>query len=112
MIGKGNFLMRTSVRVLANAIRADGYEQAFGSFVKKDFSGKPFAACALGQAALNLKVDPQRLSSALGQFQSVDGSSLSEYVISLNDSAKWSLDTIADRIERDWAHVLDEQFEV
>lgn len=100
--------LRTSVRVVANAIRANGSPQGFGTF-HDSFTG---ARCAIGQAAKNLKVEPNALSVALGSIRSASGRSLSDAIVDMNDTARWPLDKIADRIERDWEPYLDERVEV
>lgn len=100
--------LRTNVRVVANAIRKNGYKQAFGTF----HDANTGARCAVGQGAANLRVDPSSLFRALNKFKSVDGHGLGDSVVAMNDEAHWPLSQIADRIERDWANVLDERVEV
>lgn len=100
--------MKTNVAVVANAIRQNGYEQAFGSFKNVDPKTGKISACALGQAGLNLKVEGGNLCHALNRFVDGDGTGLGDTIVEWNDENHWTLDQIAERIERDWTHVLYE----
>lgn len=97
--------MKTTLGVVARAIRKNGYKQAIGTFVEEK-NGKVVAACALGQAALNLHCDPHNLVYALDRIKSADGIGLGQTIINWNDTNKWTLAYIAERIEKDWTDDL------
>jgi hypothetical protein len=103
-----NFLRRIRLVGLSRndvieAIRRNGYEQTFGYYYilkdgtriknmevlpnKRDVK----AACAMGQAALNLGISPFIIAHV------VDG--ILGEVVNLNDNIKLSLDEIADKLE-------------
>jgi hypothetical protein len=104
---KEKHTLRTSVGIVARAIRKNGYKQSFGSFVVQGSGKKVIEACAIGQGALNLKCDPYALNKALNKYKNSQGLGLGDSIIEWNDQNHWPLATIADRIERDWSDVLD-----
>lgn len=103
-----NAKLKTSVAVVARAIRKNGYKQAQGTFVTKK-NGKVVEACAVGQGALNLKCDPGALLSALNKVKNAQGIGLGDEIIAWNDQSHWPLSKIADRIEKDWTDSLGQK---
>lgn len=104
--------MKATVSVVANAIRKNGYKQAFGVYVERDSYNKVKSACALGQAGLNLGIEGERLYRALQSIKSPTGNQLGTWITLLNDDDRLTLDQIADAIERDWADRLSETVSV
>lgn len=101
-----------TVKDLVEAIRKDGYEQAFGHYIvykNKDgyassypsFGYEITAACALGQAGLNLNVEPMKLQRGFGKLARHRADDF-PYIARLNDQDKLPLDKIADSVE-EWA---------
>lgn len=100
--------MKTTLQVVANAIRANGKPQAFGS--NYDING---AACALQQGADNLRVDFTGLFEELNNFFDYDREiGLGEAIVQWNDHDYLSLSAIADRIETDYAEYLAQSVRV
>lgn len=56
------------------------------------------SACALGQCAINLGVDADKLQGALEIVHTKDGTRLSSYIIEQNDSYKSSPDAVAKKV--------------
>lgn len=98
-----------TVQDVINAIRKDGYAQAFGELVEYDSEGNILEACAVGQAALNLDINPDDLMTQLDDMELHPNgkdselseiSTLSGLIIHYNDSKKYPLSKIADLLER------------
>lgn len=101
-------MAQVTLATVARAIRKNGWKQVTGEFIKKE-NGKVVGACALGQAALNLGVEGNDLLEALNDF---DENELGAQIIEWNDTNKWTLAQIADRIEKDWTPYLNQVIEV
>lgn len=95
-------MAQVTLATVARAIRKNGWKQITGDYVKR-VNGKIVGACALGQAGLNLGVAGDDLERALNVYND-----LGHAIIDWNDENKWTLDQIAERIEKDWTPYLDE----
>jgi hypothetical protein len=95
--------MEFTVRQVLEAVRKNGYKQAFGylvrgpkgRFLRTNATAEEIgAACAIGQAALNLGVKPGALQNALTRFiyrpnkNDVFDTSLGRQIIRMNDADK------------------------
>jgi len=87
-----------TVREFIEAMRKNGYTQARnGEYINYEYVGDLkviSSACAYGQAALNLGVDPAQLH--VTHFQGFPN------IVALNDREGLSIEEIADRIA-EWA---------
>lgn len=112
-----------TVREFIEAIRKNGYDKAKGEYFRRGNSRKPsgyfedinnagpiVAACAYGQAALNLKVPPASLRNIMAKSKKL--THLSDKVINLNDNTNLNMQQIADRLEELYPDLLDFRFEV
>ncbi len=97
---------RVTIRQIIDAIRTNGYEQARGKLVRRSlyWNGKgpqPFeAACAMGQAAINLGVDAEELDERLfGIKIDYQTQTLREYIIEENDVMVLSCQEIANDLD-------------
>src|SRR6185295_15621596 len=102
-------MKKVTVQEVIDAIRQNGKPQAFGAFYRSE-SGNPtgaktqaVTACALGQAAINLKVPTKSLVRSLSKIQNIkfDGLdiNLDGLIISLNDTQRWNLEQISNYLE-------------
>lgn len=89
-----------------DAIENNGLKQITGEFVQYS-EGKPISACAIGQAAVNLKVDYNKLTNALNRFSKPNGLPLGDRIIRMNDKYNANFKNIAKNFRRDFKHVLD-----
>lgn len=104
-------------RKLVEAMRKNGYRKVRGSYFKyKNTDGRRgtwdssriykdtalFGACAMGQAALNLDVDPNEL------IQGIDYK-IRERIFSLNDRTGKTVPQIANIIEEEFASIMDKE---
>lgn len=106
-----------TVREFIAAIRKNGYKQAFNSLINRPFNSlinrrveddNTIYACALGQAYLNLGILNE------------DGLFVKEFteanipivgrVVNWNDVEHYSLPEIADKLEAEYADILDEHY--
>jgi len=97
-----------------DAIEKNGLPKKVGGYYDIDHSGKPIAACAMGQAAINLKVNPFSLASRTCVFRSSIGSDISypfdARVFKLNDTTNLSFKEIADVLRAEYKDHLDKEF--
>lgn len=119
MVGGNGSVKVVTVAEFIDAIEQDGLEQAFNSYfiaeggdksiyVMKGSIGKyeeeifieykVGAACAVGQAAINLGLDPESLVASSGFLA---------YIFKLNDTLKMPLKEIANKARKDFADKLD-----
>lgn len=105
--------MEITVQDVIDAIRKNGLPQAYGTYIKyadDDPDQKnPLAACAIGQAALNLKIGPIGLSLRLREVEFDREFTLRDYIIQLNDKRKLNFDKIANHLERKLSKDIREQ---
>jgi hypothetical protein len=84
-------MKKITVKELSDSIRKNGLEQTRGSYFKRNSvpSSRRLAtqACAIGQAAINLKVDATRLHRSLNNVDTMKGH-LGSLIIDLNDHQK------------------------
>jgi hypothetical protein len=80
------------LREVVDAIRKDGLPKHKGSFFHWGPGDRVISGCALGQAALNLDVDPEALWTALPR-------TFRGRVVNLNDQTDLTLPQIADKME-------------
>jgi hypothetical protein len=112
-----------TVRDVAEAIRKNGLPKTTNNFYEYESGGvrykrtkllvgeKPVAACALGQAGLNLDVDAEELYDKLNLLRSDDTTTrsylfLGDEIAKANDDGD-SLDEIADAIINQYPDLLD-----
>lgn len=103
-----------NIKDIADAIRKDGYKQITGHYViyANVSNNEIIGACALGQAALNLQVEPASLQMYIDKLtkdsiptcpEGHDGAivyySLGSMIVHLNDIHEWTLDKIADWVD-------------
>lgn len=82
-------------RDIIDAMERNGYRKANGTFVQfKGDTNEVYAACAIGQALLNLGVNPEDVAEAAEHIPSV-----LHDVYQLNDQDKWSLKRIVREIK-------------
>jgi hypothetical protein len=92
-----------------DAIEQNGLTQIYGDFVVTDREGKLVGACAVGQAAVNLKIDFQMLVHKLDYFTSKKRNlPLGTYIVRLNDSEHNSFSEIARKVRQYFHPVLKE----
>lgn len=116
--------MKYTIEQIAESIRKNGLPQYFGDFYKKDnYTGSIIAACAIGQAAVNLHEAEFVLQDYLNTFISPDGDrftkcprvvvnectndlGLATMVEHLNDEHNWTFEQIADWLMeyKDWKY--------
>jgi hypothetical protein len=108
-----------TIREVVEAINAAGYPQGFYHAIEwshptEEYEGTIVNACAIGQAALNLGVDPEFLEMYLYEVKSRKNStfSLREFIVELNDEKKFDLPRIAKEVEVKFKAKLNEQFAV
>jgi hypothetical protein len=112
-----------TLRDVAEAIRKNGLPKTTDNFYEYESGGvrykrtkllvgeKPVAACALGQAGLNLDVDAEKLYGKLNLLRSDDPSTksylfLGDEIAKANDAGD-SLEEIADAIINQYPNLLD-----
>ena len=105
------------VSEVIEAVRKNGYEQITGSLIKA--SGAKFiGACAMGQAALNLGVNPWNLEEAGYSVEIKMGENdldikpdtsvaLTGFIEYLNDGKRLTCEQIADEAEKAYKDYLD-----
>lgn len=106
------------VREITAAIRKDGYAKTQGQYFIREpanfnvpwFDRKVVAACALGQASLNLNVSAADLEAALRPITSDSEThrSLGGMIIRLNDFTNKNMAEIADTVEAEFKDQLDQ----
>lgn len=111
-----------TLREILQAIEDNGLPQAMGAFWKNNTSSydweteeefEVYAACAIGQGALNLGVDYNDLSIKLGSFQRVKrGSLLNKSIMTRNDGSKWSVPRIGRHFKKIFEAFLDNTVEL
>lgn len=108
-----------TIEQVVGAIAAAGYPQGFYHAIEwshptEEYEGTIVNACAIGQAALNLGVDPEFLDSQLWDVKLRKNSQLSlrEYIVDLNDEKKFDLARIAREIEAKFKAKLKDEFTV
>jgi len=96
------YLERTTVsrtfttRDVIEAMERNGYRKANGAFVQfKENSQEVYAACAIGQALLNLGVKPENVEEAAAYLPGA----LTSSVYDLNDQQKWELKRIVREVK-------------
>lgn len=88
-----------TIQEVIDAIRKNGYPQTTGTMVSRG-GKKILGACAIGQAGLNLKVDPYRLADGLNDSPCViKGDKIDTHIMRLNDELYYTLTAIADDLE-------------
>jgi hypothetical protein len=89
--------VKFTVSEFIKALRMNGYEQARQAYVVTDRTHRTItSACAIGQAALNLGVNP-------GQLDTFLPSELGTRIVNQNDNLGWSLEKIAEHLkEYEW----------
>lgn len=105
--------MEFTVRQVLQAVRKNGYKQAFGylvrgpkgRFLRENATAEEVgAACAIGQAALNLGVKPASLQNALTNvifrpnINDIFGTSLGRQIIRMNDVDRISVPEIGNTL--------------
>lgn len=105
--------MEFTVRQVLQAVRKNGYKQAFGylvrghkgRFLRENATAEEVgAACAIGQAALNLGVKPSNLQNALtsvvyrANVDDIFSTSLGRLIISMNDGQKIAVPEIGNTL--------------
>jgi hypothetical protein len=99
-----------TVADIVDAIEKNGLRQVHGTYVEVDTNGNPIAACAIGQAAVNLKVSHLSIFLALNTFRSSKRSSrLGDYIIALNDNHFDSFAEIARKVRAYYHPALKEK---
>jgi hypothetical protein len=108
-----------TIQEVVEAIAAAGYPQGFYHAIEwshptEEYEGTIVNACAIGQAALNLGVDPQFFESNLFEIRLRKNSSTSlrEFIVDLNDEKKYDLPRISKEIETKFKSRLKEGFTV
>jgi hypothetical protein len=82
--------MRVTVSDVIEAMRKNGFEQNFdGNYFRYNNEEKIIAACAYGQAAINLGCSPESLQNAFGSMVYIE-------IVQLNDASRLSVQAIAD----------------
>lgn len=96
------------VQDVVDAIRKNGLPQAFEIYIRIDgASGNPIAACAIGQAAVNLGRTAHWIALKLDDiYNPKNNEHLDSYIIRLNDTERLSFAAIADKIEKNYAEYL------
>lgn len=102
---------KRKIRAISKAIRKNGVPQVIGTY--KRYKGNDIVgACAIGQAAINMKKPPETVRQQLSFAYSstVDcpvknkfhfyTETLGQMVIHLNDNHSWKLDRIADYLDK------------
>ena len=121
-------MARFTLRQVVDAIRQNGLPQAYGTFFAdrqewnpaidyrfKDLKPDTIHACALGQAAFNLDVDPTDLINEIEELEDIEGedgsivyvSGFANDVINMNDTQHKGLNQIAKYLEEEYGEVLD-----
>jgi len=102
-----------------DALEANGLPQIYGTYWSYNNGGNRYigefeigAACALGQAALNLNTSYSNLEEALGEFKNSKGKSLTDSIIDRNDQSRWGVKQIAKYYRTKYANRLKETFEI
>jgi hypothetical protein len=117
-----------TLRQVVDAIRQNGLPQAYGTFFAdrrewnpdidyklKDLKPDTIHACALGQAAFNLDVDPTDLINSIEELDDIIGedgdivfvSGIANDVINMNDTQQRTLSSIATFLENEYGALLD-----
>ena len=117
-----------TLRQVVDAIRQNGLPQAYGTFFAdrqeynpaidyrlRDLKPDTIHACALGQAAFNLDVDPTDLINEIEELEDIEGedgsivyvSGFANDVINMNDTQHKGLNQIAKYLEEEYGEVLD-----
>lgn len=108
-----------TIQEVVEAIDAAGYPQGFYHAIEwshptEEFEGTIVNACAIGQAALNLGVDPEFFEMYLYEVKARKNSTLSlrDFIVDLNDEKKFDLPKIAKEVEVKFKAKLKDQFTV
>lgn len=107
MAGTRTFKLRDFIQ----ALRLNGYTQRKNRMVHYNVDRgdklRIESACAFGQAALNLGVDPDMA------YRNMDKGKIGEYVMIHNDDyyGQYTCEQIADMVEQTFAEDLDNQYE-
>lgn len=113
--------MRTiTLRDVFAAMRKNGYPKAIGSYRRDNVKGEVREACAVGQAGLNLGVEPIYLAHAINdsrlpfniEMNLLVGGHLGSIVFRMNDYSSLSVPEIADTLEKKYEKYLDTKIEV
>lgn len=96
-----------NTRQFIDAMEKNGYRKANGTFVQyKEGTIEVYAACAVGQALLNLGVMPGYVLEAARKVPSA----ITDYVYGWNDDEKWPLKKIVKELKA-WDIYQDEPIE-
>jgi hypothetical protein len=87
---------------LVEAIRKNGVPQTKGTLIRYSIN-EGVSACAMGQAGINLGIDPNKLESLLYENQVIVPTQgfLHVWIEFLNDDAMLTYEQIADRVEEE-----------
>lgn len=114
-------MRKITIKQLINAIRKNGYPQAFGTlwknkdgedmyddstyrkFTKKDIG----AACAMGQARINLRLMDSKTWEEFWHSMDTTAYAMNSNIINMNDGLHMSLAEIADQLEKEYADRFD-----
>lgn len=104
---------KLTVAQVVDAIEQNGYKQAYGTM----YDMPNGAACAMGQAGLNLGVSGYALSDELQTFTGLmlpngETMDLAGFIVSRNDHYHAKPATIAQRIRMYFPEILDHTLEV
>lgn len=113
--------MIITYRQFVAAMRKSGYPKAQRDFIIYEIRGEESnsfgsslffsehinevgSACAIGQAALNLRVHPKDISAHLDLDMKIR-------IYHLNDNEDWDISTIADKIESEFSSLMDKKID-
>lgn len=107
-------MKKVTLADIIDAIEKNGYTQIIGEFIRYDpDDGKTvIGACALGQAALNLDVHPDKLFKAIRYDASDRVVGFTNTIFNMNDFQRLPLPLIAPVLRRKYATSLDELIEI
>jgi hypothetical protein len=109
-MGGTSLMHRFKVRTIVKAIRKNGLPKVKGQYLTYDdhrdsWAGTPSGGCAIGQGAYNLGVSAQTLYGSLPGY-------LGARIVNLNDSTNMTLAEIADEIEKEYPHIMDDRITI
>lgn len=103
-------MRKVKIGTIIKAIRKNGLPKSRGSYYRRDpeNGNKIISACAIGQAAINLRVSAPDLDGGLcSVFNPTNFLSLRSRIVKLNDNSNYSFQEMADILEEEFSTQLN-----
>lgn len=100
-------MRKVKVGTVIKAIRKNGLPKSKGSYYGRDSQNKIISACAIGQAAINLRLSAPGLDGALSIVFTPTYLSLRSRIVKLNDDSNRSFKEMADILEEEFSTELN-----